>query len=68
MDVLNPTGRDSSLPKERRRLAQKVCIKVWACMSQEPLSLLIRLWITFSVAAAAPIFTIWHATKAIIPE
>ena len=68
MDVLNPTGHDSSLPKKRRSLAQKVGFKVWECMSQEPLSLLIRLWITFAAAAAALIIMIWRATMAIIPE
>ena len=62
------TGRENSYLKGRLMIARKLGSGWFEQLAQSPAALLLQKWITFALATAALIFTIWHAAMATISE
>jgi len=65
---LDATGRDSSHLQARMALARKTGFGWPETLAQGPAALLLQKWIAFALAAAALIFTVWHASMAFFSE
>ena len=65
---LHATGRDNSYLKGRLMIARKLGSVWFEQLAQSPAALLLQKWITFALATAALIFTVWHATMALVSE
>jgi hypothetical protein len=65
---LHATGRDNSYLEGRMLIARKLGSGWFEQLAQSPTALLVQKWITFALAAAALIFTVWHATMAVVSE
>ena len=65
---LQATARDNSYHQARMAFARKIGFGWLENLAQSPAVLLLEKWITFALAVAALIFTVWHATMAAVSE
>lgn len=65
---LHATGRESSYFQGRMMIAHKIGFGWLEHLAQSQTALLLQKWIAFAVAAAALIFTVWHALMAMASE